>query len=122
MAETAEALKIKSDDYSHLGGTALRAAGIEYKDLGVNDPNSHLAQYLEHGESALEFIEEDLITDCGERMVDAKFINQVDFRRVGSDFLSEKGNFSMINITAGTKQKMDQLKAEPFLETRAEIE
>jgi hypothetical protein len=68
---------------------AEAARSIEFSELGVDDYATHLRQYLLHGEAALQFIEEDLITSSGERMVRSKYINQVNFLRSGNDFLSE---------------------------------
>ena len=106
MAATAEVLQNRNDEYDRLGGVALHGAGIEFSELGVNDYATHLDQYLRHGEAALEFIEEDLITDSAERMVKAKYINEVKFRLAGDDFLSVKGNFSMRKITSNAENRM----------------
>lgn len=117
-----EALQPKQDEFNRLGGVALVGAEIKFADLGVNDPLAHLLQYRTHSEAALEFIEEDFITDCGERIQDAKFINMVGFNLAENDFVSQKGNFSMKKMTSDTENKMRQLGADSRLQQRAKIE
>lgn len=74
----------------YLGRLAIRS---EY--LGINDPLTHLYQYLENGESALVGIKEDIITDVAERLPKTPFVNCVGFEFTGDDFVSEKDKVSM---------------------------
>lgn len=74
----------------YLGRLAIRS---EY--LGINDPLTHLYQYLENGESAMVGIKEDIITDIAERLPKTPFVNYVGFEFTGDDFVSEKDEVSM---------------------------
>ena len=104
-----------------VGEAALWGAGVFTKELGVNDPLAHLEQYLERGEAAIDSIDEDLITDCAERMVKPKFINRVDFDRIGDDFVSRENKFSMRAMTRTTEYKFASV-ADMRLYERARIE
>lgn len=78
----------------YMGRLALRA---EY--LGINDPLTHLYQYLEKGEAALVGIKEDLETDIAERLPKTPFVNYVGFEFTGDDFVSLKDKVSMDSMT-----------------------
>jgi hypothetical protein len=77
-----------------MGWTALKS-----EILGINEPLTHLYQYLEKGETALEGIKEDVETDIAERLPKTPFVNYVSFKFDDKDFLSEKGEFSMKLMT-----------------------
>lgn len=129
MAETArqfERIETGNDQSlsqtSNLGERALWGAGIFKSELGVNDPLTHLEQYLEKGEAALVSIDMDLITDCAERIENPRFINTVIFDRHGNDFVSRENKFSMHNMTATTEYKFVGNVIDARLYQRAKIE
>lgn len=105
-----------------IGERALWGAGVFVQELGVNDPLTHLEQYLENGEAAMNSIEEDLITDCAERIEKPRFINSVQFDKVGNDFISRESKFSMRSMTAKTEYKFAGNAADIRLYKRAKIE
>lgn len=78
----------------YMGRLALKA---EY--LGINDPLTHLYQYLEKGEAALVGIKEDIETDIAERLPKTPFVNYVGFEFTGDDFVSLKDKVSMDSMT-----------------------
>lgn len=88
-----------------LGQRALWRADVLINELGINDPLTHLEQYLRRGEAALQSIDEDLITDIAERRLKPTFINPVNFDRSGDDFISRENKFSMRRMTAITESK-----------------
>ena len=104
-----------------LGRIALRA-----DMLGINDPLTHLYQYLSVGESALVGIREDLETDIAERLPKTPFINHVGFEFTGHDFVSVKDAVSMKSMTANNLAKFELITAaNPTMAeelSRAEIE
>lgn len=79
----------------YLGRLAIRS---EY--LGINDPLTHLHQYIERGESALVGIKEDIETDIAERLPKTPFVNYVGFEHTGDDFVSLKDKVSMKKMTS----------------------
>ena len=105
-----------------IGESALWGAGIFVQELGVNDPLTHLEQYLENGEAAINSIDEDLITDCTERIEKPHFINSVVFDRTESDFISRENKFSMRAMTGTTEYKFAGNLADMRLYARAKIE
>jgi hypothetical protein len=105
-----------------VGRTALWGAEIQIEQLGVNDPLAHLKQYAENGEAAIPLIDEDLITDLGERMVKPRFINEVNFHRIGDDFVSDKGGFSMKGMTRITADKFSDNVVDLEEYKRAKVE
>ncbi|MDB5161043.1 MAG: hypothetical protein JWO96_423 [Candidatus Saccharibacteria bacterium] len=123
QAEKTKPYEETRDQYlaERVGGIAL--FGFSKEDIGVNDPLAHLDQYLSGGEATLSYIEEDVITDCAERFIKPKFINSVNFRFTGNDFLSKEGNFSMNIMTAITEKKFGSQKIVDIDEyKRAKIE
>ncbi len=100
MPETTYGTRLNS-----IGKQALWGAGVFTPELGVNDPLTHLEQYLVGKEAALTSIDEDLITDIAERKLKPKFVNSVDFDRVGNDFISRENKFSMRGMTSITESK-----------------
>ncbi len=78
----------------YMGRLALRA-----EHLGINDPLTHLYQYLEKGEAALVGIKEDLEADIAERLPKTPFVNYVGFEFTGDDFVSLKDKVSMDSMT-----------------------
>ncbi|MBI2592319.1 hypothetical protein HYW36_02465 [Candidatus Saccharibacteria bacterium] len=105
-----------------IGERALWGAGVFVRELGVNDPLTHLEQYLENGEAAMNSIDEDLITDCAERIEKPRFINPVQFDRVVNDFISRQNKFSMRSMTAKTEYKFAGNATDIRLYKRAKIE
>jgi len=77
----------------------LGRIAIELEYLGINDPLSHLFQYLERGKESLDGIREDLETDIAERLPETPFISQVAFDFLGDDFISSVGKLSMKTMT-----------------------
>ena len=75
----------------YLGNLALQKSDI----LGINDPMTHLLQYLERGDEALVGIKEDIETDVAERLPETPFVNYVDFEYRDGDFVSSKDEVSM---------------------------
>ncbi len=97
----------------------LGRIAIELENLGINDPLSHLFQYIKRGEDALTGIMEDLETEITERLPETPFVNQVKFRSTDNDFLSFHGRVSMremtrnnLNILAEILPKNPNLKQE----------
>jgi hypothetical protein len=105
-----------------IGEKAVWGAGVFIQELGVNDPLTHLEQYLENGEAAMNSIDEDLITDCAERIEKPRFINSVQFDKAGNDFISRESKFSMRSMTAKTEYKFAGNAADIQLYRRAKIE
>ncbi len=85
---------INQEHVMYMGRLALR---LEY--LGINDPLTHLYQYLEKGDKALVGIKEDLETDIAERLPKTPFVNNVSFEFTGNDFVSVKDRVSMNSMT-----------------------
>lgn len=77
----------------------LGQLAIEREHLGINDPLTHLCQYIEKGESALIGIKEDLETGIAERLPETPFVNYVGFEFTGDDFVSLKDRISMNSMT-----------------------
>lgn len=86
--------RLDKEHVVYLGRLAIRA-----DSLGINDPITHLYQYLERGEVAEIGIKEDLETDIAERLPKTPFINHVGFEFTGSDFVSAKDKVSMAAMT-----------------------
>lgn len=105
-----------------IGERALWGAGVFVQELGVNDPLTHLEQYLENGEAAMNSIDEDLITDCAERIEKPRFINPVQFDKIGNDFISRESKFSMRSMTAKTEHKFAGNATDIRLHKRAKME
>jgi hypothetical protein len=72
---------------------------INSSELGINDPLTHLRQYTIRGEEALVGIREDIETDIAERLPKTPFVNHVDFKFTGDDFVSSKDRVSMNSMT-----------------------
>lgn len=130
MGVAAEALT-KSQTYetdyplesaTHVGERALWGAGVFKPELGVNDPLTHLEQYLEHGEAVMVSVDEDLITDCAERLLKPQFIHSVAFERIGNDFISRENRFSMREMTQITEDKFTGNTVDMQLYKRTKIE
>jgi hypothetical protein len=114
---------ISANQARAIGARALWQANVLTKELGINDPLTHLQQYLRHGEAALKSIDEDLITDIAERKLQPTFINPVRFDRQGDDFLSRENKFSMRQMTRITERKFAAGNlADARLYQRAKIE
>jgi len=77
---------------------------IRSEQLGINDPLTHLYQYIERGDEALVGIKEDIETDIAERLPNTPFINQVGFEFTGDDFVSVKDRVSMKLMTENNLQ------------------
>ncbi|MBI5906821.1 hypothetical protein HY857_02095 [Candidatus Saccharibacteria bacterium] len=107
---------------SSVGEKALWGAGVFVAELGVNDPLTHLEQYLESGEAAINSVDEDLVTDCAERLEKPRFINSVAFDRTLDDFISRENQFSMRGMTTVTEYKFAGNAADMRLYARAKIE
>lgn len=91
-----QVLLLEQDDRaSRVGNLALK-----FECLGINDPLSHLFQYMEKGEDSLFGIMEDLETDIAERLPNKPFVNYVDFLFTGSDFISSKDRVSALSMTS----------------------
>ncbi len=65
------------------------------KDLGLNDPLTHLYEYIQEGDEALIAIKQDIETDIAERLPKTPFVNYVGFEHKNNDFLSIKDQVSM---------------------------
>lgn len=65
------------------------------KDLGLNDPLTHLYEYIQNGEKAVTAIKQDIETDIAERLPKTPFVNYVGFELQNNDFLSIKDQVSM---------------------------
>lgn|GEM_PF-5518397 len=113
---------VRFNTASNVGERALWGAGVFRRELGVNDPLTHLEQYLETGEESINSIEEDLITDLAERMEKPHFINTVIFDRHDNDFVSRENKFSMRSMTNITENKFANNIADIRLYQRAKIE
>lgn len=94
-----DAERLSHDKVVYLGNLAIR-----WEVLGINDPLTHLFQYIEKGDGALIGIEEDLVTDIAERLPKTPFVNQVGFEFTGADFVSVKDKVSMNSMTANNLQ------------------
>jgi len=105
-----------------IGERAIWAAGVFKHELGVNDPMTHLDQYLDFGEAAMASIDEDFIADCAERLLKPRLINNVWFDRAGSDFVSRENKFSMRAMTSTTEYKFAGNAIDLQLYQRAKIE
>lgn len=86
--------KLSQEKVVYLGRLAIRA-----EQLGINDPLTHLYQYLEKGETAEIGIRQDVETDIAERLPKTPFVNYVGFDFVGNDFASSKDKVSMDSMT-----------------------
>lgn len=113
--------RLDKEHIVYLGRLAIRA-----DLLGINDPMTHLYQYLEKGESALVGIKEDIETDIAERLPKTPFVNSVDFEFTGNDFISVKDKVSMKSMTNNNLQILKEEAVDnPALQAeyiRAEIE
>lgn len=78
----------------------LGKLAIKSEFLGINDPLTHLHQYIERGDSALLGIKMDIETDIAERLPRTPFVNYVGFNYDGNDFLSERDKVSMAKMTS----------------------
>jgi len=112
---------INSERVARLGRLA-----IESEFLGINDPLTHLHQYLKRGEIALIGIKEDLETDIAERLPRTPFVNYVGFEFTSDDFVSLKDRISMNSMTETNLRifKSESAKNPDLIEEfeRAEIE
>lgn len=72
---------------------------ISSEVIGINDPISHLYQYIRNGEESLVGIKEDIETDIAERLPKNHFVNNVQFDFIGDDFVSVKDKVSMKSMT-----------------------
>ncbi len=82
---------------------------IRQEQLGINDPVTHLFQYLERGEESLVGIKEDIETDIAERLPNTPFFSQVNFEFFEDDFVSVNDKVSM---NAMTKTNLEIFKQE----------
>jgi hypothetical protein len=77
---------------------------INPEQLGINDPLTHLYQYLEADDKnknrMLENIKIDLETDIAERLPKTPFVNKVEFEYSGTDFISVQDKISMKSMTS----------------------
>ena len=107
----------------YMGRLALRA---EY--LGINDPLTHLYQYLEKGDAAVSGIKEDFETGIAERLPETPFVNYVGFEFTGDDFVSLKDNVSMDSMTHTNLQIIETAAAsspkmrEEFIRAKTEAQ
>jgi hypothetical protein len=103
----------------YLGNLAINKSEI----LGVNDPLTHLCQYLEKGDEAITGIKIDLETDVAERLPKTPFINHVGFKLDGDDFISVKDKVSMKSMTQSNLEVLKTINIIQDQEIkRAEIE
>lgn len=113
--------RLSDEKVAYLGRLAISS-----ESLGINDPLTHLYQYLRHSEHALVGIKQDIETDIAERLPKTPFINYVDFDFNGADFLSVKDKVSMHSMTANNlKFMMSESASNPSLTlelARARIE
>lgn len=108
--------------HQRVGEIAVWGAGVFAKELGVNDPVTHQEQYLMYGEDAIASIDEDLTTDCAERLVKPRFINPVRFKRSGNDFISKENQFSMRDMTTTTENIFSSNVTDIRLYKRSKVE
>lgn len=120
--KSAEIYKIRNDSIARLGGQALHGAGINIELLGINDPLTHLEEFMRGGEAMLPQIQENVITYVAEKITRPKFINKVNFIYTGNDFITEHGSFSMRNIADVGLAKARQHNISTQLLRRAELE
>ena len=90
----------------HLGFLAL---ALKANKLGINDTLTHLHQYFHRGKESLIGIKEDFETDIAERLEKTPFVNYVNFKYTGNDFLSIKDKVSMYSMTT---KNLEVLSAE----------
>jgi hypothetical protein len=90
--------------------------------LGINDPLTHLFQYLERGDDALVGIIEDIETDIAERLPKMPFVNYVGFEFTGDDFVSAKDRVSMKKMTENNFKILRSEQCLPDEIARAEVE
>jgi hypothetical protein len=67
--------------------------------LGINDPLTHLDQFIKRGEKAVIVIQKDIETDIAERLTETPFVNYVGFEFTGDDFVSVEDRVSMKSMT-----------------------
>lgn len=112
---------LSKERVAYLGRLAIRS-----EFLGINDPLTHLHQYITRGEEALIGIKEDIETDIAERLPKTPFVNHIDFQFTGDDFVSLKDKVSMKSMTEKNLQIFnDESMKNPDLKDefeRAEIE
>jgi hypothetical protein len=96
---TAERISHHSDALSVEKTAYLGRLAIKLEFLGINDPLTHLHQYIIRGEEALVGIKEDIETDIAERLPKTPFVNYVGFEFTGDDFVSSKDKVSMNSMT-----------------------
>lgn len=99
QAATAERIAHHSDNLSLEKTAYLGRLAIRSEFLGINDPLTHLHQYIVRGEEALIGIKEDIETDIAERLPKTPFVNYVGFEFTGDDFVSSKDRVSMNSMT-----------------------
>ena len=96
------------------------------KDLGINDPLTHLFMYINYGEQIVVGIKEDIESDVAERLPKTPFANNVDFKFENGDFMSVKDHVSMKKMsTANLDVLYDVVQKDPSLQQeydRAQIE
>lgn len=115
-------IRLSQEKVVYLGRLAIRA-----EQLGINDPLTHLYQYLEKGEKAVIGICQDVETDIAERLPKTPFINYVNFEFNCNDFVSAKDKVSMnlmtqnnLKIISEEYHKNPKLMAQEY--ERAKIE
>lgn len=112
---------LNSEHVAYMGRLAIQS-----EFLGINDPLTHLYQYLKKGETALTGIREDIETDIAERLPKTPFVNYVGFEFTGDDFVSIKDKVSMGTMTKTNLQKFEaEVVDKPYLAdelARAETE
>lgn len=123
---TPETINQQSEIISPEKVARLGRLAIESEFLGINDPLTHLHQYLKKGEVALIGIKEDLETDIAERLPKTPFVNYVGFEFTGDDFVSLKDKVSMNSMTETNLRifKSESAKNPDLIEEfeRAEVE
>ncbi len=108
--------QLSIEKVSHLGNLALNKSEF----LGINDPLTHLCQYLENGQDAITGIKIDLETDVAERLPKTPFINHVGFEFIGDDFVSVKDRVSMNSMTQTNLNVMKKIEKRPDLKQEIE--
>jgi hypothetical protein len=119
--------RLISNEFGQERVAQMGQLAIKSEQLGINDPLTHLYQYLERGEDALAGIKEDVETDIAERLPKTPFVNQVGFEFSGDDFVSIKDGVSMrvmtennLHILNAEQSPSDQIPSAEL--TRAEVE
>ena len=86
--------RVNDNEIAYLGRLAIKS-----EFLGINDPLTHLYEYVKRGDESLDVINEDIVTDIAERLPMTPFVNYVDFVFRDKDFISLKDKVSMRAMT-----------------------